>query len=247
MTWDPSAAFARDVPHQRVRARSSSRAASLNSRRGSIPTPLFIRSCSSSGVFGGAKEVSIVWRIIFSALAVVGGEHRTRIRLTMAQRATTSCMLGLVLTRASAYVFDAATINSLKRSWRRATSATRRPACACERPLTHVVNPVVRPPTTEPASADNAETYATSIGATRENHVKGFGITRCSRCMSAKFDRWQSSRSNRSRSPSQVLLGSRPARMRHQPATTSEQALLCHPTCSRSVKARDEPLAIAPH
>ena len=64
--------------------------------------PLFYQVMQFIGCLWGAKEASIVWRIIFSALAVVDDEHRTRIRLTMAQRATTSCMLGLVLTRASA-------------------------------------------------------------------------------------------------------------------------------------------------
>src|SRR5271166_1293428 len=60
-------------------------------------------------------------------------------------------------------------MKSLKRSWRRSKSAVRRPACACERWLIQVVKPVVKPPTTEPASAESAERYAPSIGSP-ENH-----------------------------------------------------------------------------
>ena len=42
-------------PYSEVNARSSSRAASLNSLSGSIPAPLFINSCSSRIVLFGAK------------------------------------------------------------------------------------------------------------------------------------------------------------------------------------------------
>jgi hypothetical protein len=64
---------------------------------------------------------------------------------------------------ASPYVFDAATMKSLKSSYRRDISWASCPAFAWARWLSQVVKPDVRPPTTDPASADSAETYATSM------------------------------------------------------------------------------------
>src|SRR5271155_3587686 len=65
--------------------------------------------------------------------------------------------------RASPYAFDAATMKSVYRYSRRDRSWASWPALAWARWLSQVVKPDVRPPTTDPASADSAETYATSI------------------------------------------------------------------------------------
>src|ERR1700686_2395166 len=73
------------MPYCGVNARSSSRAASLKSFSGSIPAPLFIRSCNSRKVLFGAKYELIVASMIFSADATVRGEDRTRILLIRAE------------------------------------------------------------------------------------------------------------------------------------------------------------------
>src|SRR5882762_8397671 len=64
---------------------------------------------------------------------------------------------------ASPYAFDAAAMNSLYRSSRRAISRASWLSLAWERWPSQVATPDVRPPTTDPASADSVERYAISI------------------------------------------------------------------------------------
>jgi hypothetical protein len=75
---------ARWVSYDDRKGSNSSRAASLNSLRGSISAPLYISSCRSRRVQFDSKYLPIVVTMIWSARATVCGRHRTRILLIIA-------------------------------------------------------------------------------------------------------------------------------------------------------------------
>lgn len=97
----PLDAIRQRLPYTVVNARSSCRAASLNSFRGSIDAPpLLIMSRSSRIVLLGSKKVSIVVCTTLSAHSTVSGRERVRILLTKAYRSTSSSIFGSLLTMA---------------------------------------------------------------------------------------------------------------------------------------------------
>src|ERR1700674_1562384 len=98
--------------------RSSSRHASLNSRNGSMAR-LFIMSRSSGKVLFGEKYVSTIILTTVSCFSTMRELDVTRILLMRAYTLTSVETSDSLWTRASAYDFDASTMNQSHWVWTR--------------------------------------------------------------------------------------------------------------------------------